>query len=92
MALDVGAERLLDGAGRETRRSAILVRAAVLVCSRMVASWVGEKDHSWYCDDCRYRASSVAMAAAGELGYRLALRPCVEVLGVRGRGSVGGES
>lgn len=62
MALDAGAERpLFDGAGTKERRSAILDFAAKFVFSRIPASWDGEKDHSWYCDDWRYRASSVAM-------------------------------
>jgi hypothetical protein len=37
-ALDVGAEVFLERGGREARRSAILVRAAVLVFSRIAAS------------------------------------------------------
>lgn len=71
-AFEVGAEALLLR-GALDRRSEMLARARELAFSRMAPSWDGEKDHSRYWEDCRYRASSVAMAGAAE-GGGLAIR------------------
>ena len=90
LALDVGAERpLFDGAGTAERRSAILDFAAKLVFSRIAASWDGEKDHSWYCDDWRYRASSVAMAGNSEMVLDGRSSVGIEVRSELGNGMIG---
>jgi len=71
-AFEVGAEALLLR-GALDKRSEMLARARKLAFSRMAPSWDGEKDHSRNWEDCRYRASSVAMAGAVEGGC-LAIR------------------